>query len=370
MFAAILISSVFAAGSGNDPYTMVTDRDAIRSEAIQDLIGELGDPKKGRQAAIRLVRFGKAAVPKLIQALKSPVLQVRFYAASALDLISHPAATEALFHVLENEAEEPAIRRVAVRAMGRSGYVQAVPVLMDILTGKRKADGLSPGPGVAAGEGSGEDTGAPRRLLESSPLATDEEYRFEVIRSLSYIGDDSAADVLAEAAEDASPRIREVAAQGLGDMVAGRSIGRLRALLSDPESRVAAAAARALGKCGALASAAVEDLVGAFEHPDVRVRRNVRGALAIITGQSFSTYGRWQQYLQAMRKERERTAHTGDDAPGATVPSPEAEHDPDGRTPRTPTGATPPALRPPWEWEEPRSQEEPANSSADTHVGD
>ena len=80
MLAVAVLCS--ALSSQADPYEIVTSASQARAEAITSLVAELGgDRKKGQHAAIRLVRFGRHAVPALAEALKSENAQKRLYGA-------------------------------------------------------------------------------------------------------------------------------------------------------------------------------------------------------------------------------------------------------------------------------------------------
>jgi HEAT repeat protein len=360
MFAALALSMILAAEP--DPYALVHDTGAVRAEAVADLIRQLGtDRTRGRQAAMRLVRFGASAVPALKEALRDERLQVRFYAAAALELIRHSSACEALFETLQDDREDPRVRSIAARAMGRGEYRRAVGTLIALV---RPSGPKRPAPSRAAPGAQGAGTVAVPTLdeptyLAESPLAADEEFRFEVIRSLAYIGDNASAELLVDALRDPSARIREVAAQGAGDQRLPTALDGLRRLLGDANGNVAASSACALGKYGSAATVAVPDLIDALGVPDARVQRHVHGALAVITGYSFATPERWRGWWAARG--------TGEPDPAAGAPAASADDDDrpaapaSGRPPtgsvepaaqEPPAGYTPPALRPPWEWDD------------------
>lgn len=321
MVVALVILSVGMA----EEWELSADPRKLRSELAESLVEQLGsaDPKRGRQLADRLVRLGRTAVPALLKALKDPRLQVRFYAASALDLIGGPAATEALLAVLSDEKEDPLVRRIAAQAMGRAEHKPALPVLMTLA---RKA--------YETREGKQEDG--------------DEAFRFEVVRAIAWIAPAEAEDVLIAALGDPSWRIREAAAQGLGDGRVVSALDHLKKALADPEGAVAVAAARAIGKLGPASFAAVEDLIEALGRPDARLRRAVTGALVIATGRNFSTQDQWREWWKA-RKEGSAGEQSGQVRPssgGFMSGRIHEEPDPSGKD-----KPIPPALRPPWDWD-------------------
>jgi hypothetical protein len=72
---------------------------------IDTLIGGLAEPNglKRRDARVKLVEIGKAAVPALVETLADPREQVRWEAAKALSQIGDPIAAPALVKALEDE---------------------------------------------------------------------------------------------------------------------------------------------------------------------------------------------------------------------------------------------------------------------------
>ena len=349
----------------------MTDPVRLKADAVSDLVGQLGDPKKGRDAARRLARFGRMAVKPTIHALGSKDLQVRFYAATVLDIIGDDAGAKALLGVLENGNEDLMVRAIAARAMGRAGYSPAVDALLKLAKvhargGNPKVDPMpdarpSPRPEHA-------DEGP----KEEDVLAGNEEFRFEVMRALAYMDVREAHELLTLALTDPSARIRRVAAEGLGDQRAVAALGALRGLLEDPDGATAAAAAKAIGKMGKRGAAAVPDLMGALERGDVRVRRAVIGALALTTGRSHRTPERWRRWWRGKNAPRSAPAKekAREDFPLPAVLATEVfpRRETDSQRPEPPSGAAgprrdvPPALRMPWETGPDNETEDPAPS--------
>jgi len=350
-----ILTLASAAGAADGELGFSTDPAQLRAEVVESLVAELGsaDPKKGRAAAERLVRFGRSAVPALVKALRDPRVQVRFYAASALDLIGGQAAAAALLGVLSDERESPLVRRIAAGAMGRAEHRPAAPVLLAL------ARGAYPG---AAGPGKEGASKPAEGARAESPLAGDEAFRFEVVRALALLGPAEADDVLVMALSDPSPRIREAAAQGLGDGRVLAGLEPLRKALADPDAAVAAAAAQALGKLGPAAFAAVDELIEALGRPDARVRRAATGALAIATGRSFPTQAKWREWWRARKGGPEAAAGAAGEPGSTTTAGPGGYMS--GRLHEEPaqpaSSATAPALRPPWEWDDRDWREQPS----------
>jgi HEAT repeat protein len=378
VLAATLAMAMAGGPGGPGAHEFRADSRKVRSEAVELLVRQLADPEKGRSAARRLVRFGRSAVPALRGALSDEDLQVRFYAATALSLMTDPEATRILVGVLADEKEPPLIRRIAASAMYRAGCRESVPVLVRLA---RRTYAPDPGTGAAGDDAvrRAHDKGPDRDADPlDDPMAgpSGEPFRYEVVKALAYVGSADADAVIIAALADPSPRIRKAAAQGLGDHRVVTAVPALEAALRDPEADVVAEAARAFGKFGRLAGPATEELVGLLEHDDARVRAAARGALTLATGYSFSTPERWREWWERRKKrlaaheeapwgaragdaEDDEASHglewpvdegldgESDEEPGEPGPAsslrPTAEAEP---------GGTPPALQMPWEQDE------------------
>jgi len=325
---------------------MITDPAEVRAVAAGDLIAQLGDPKKGRQAAQKLVKFGQAAVPGLVKALSSRTLQVRFYAANVLDAIGGREATMALLRVLSDANENPLVRGVAARAAGRAADGRATSVLL-MLAQKSLAERPAPGP----------EADAPTPATTGADERAKAELRFEVIRALAYISAPESFAILVKALADGDPRIREAAAQGLGDHRVPEALDGLIGLLADPDERVVRAAALAVGKYGRSAESAAGELVAALARGGEGTKRTVRGALVMTTGRSFKTDAYWREWWDARRLEGNKPTKADDAGPAAPVdtPAPGAETpgpaDAGEKAPpsRPTSDGKPPALRSWWD---------------------
>jgi len=349
----------------------MTDPVRLKANAVGELVGQLGDPKKGRDAARRLARFGRLAVKPTIEALASKKLQVRFYAATVLDIIGDEAGAKALLGVLENNNEDLMVRLIAARAMGRACYSPAVDTLLRLA--RAHARGVEPkaDPATDARPSPGRK-GTDPGPEEEDVLAGNEEFRFEVIRALAYMDVVEADELLTSALSDPSARIRRVAAEGLGDHRVVTALGALRGLLEDPDGATAAAAAKAIGKMGKRGAAAVPDLVKALERGDFRVRRAVIGALALTTGRSHRTPERWRRWWKERSNPRsapaEEKARDGFPLPAVLATEIFRQRETDPRRPEPPSGApgsrrdVPPALRMPWETGPDDDEQTPAST--------
>ncbi|MHC4253538.1 MAG: HEAT repeat domain-containing protein [Planctomycetota bacterium] len=372
MISQIAFALAVAAAAPRD-YGFTTDAGRLKADAVRELVAQLGDPRKGREAAQRLARFGQSAVEPTIAALGSKKLQVRFYAATVLDIIGDEAGTKALSQTLSNSKEDPIVRTIAARAMGRADYSPATGVLLE-LARTHSADASG-----ERGDSAAADVSQPRRRGqdgesgEEDVLAGNEDFRFEVIRALAYMGAGEADGLLVSALSDPSARIRRVAAEGLGDHRVIAALGALRGRLEDPDGAAAAAAAKAVGKMGRRAAAAIPDLVEALERKDTRVRRAVMGALALTTGRSHRTPERWRKWWKERNASRPGPGKAKPEEEDFPLPAVLATEifrqrgtDPRGseRPPREPASErrnVPPALRKPWETAEEGETDAPAS---------
>lgn len=375
----------------------------LRSAAVGDLVAELSNPARARDAAAKLVTFGRAAVPGLLRALSAGPAHARYYAATVLDVVGGPETADAFLAILRNEKEEPALRLVAARALGRLGDPRAVPVLLSLA--RRSTPAGEAGPkieergGKTAATRPSSVSGPPSSVPPVTPAAlapdgrTAREFRFEVVRALAYGGGPESFPLLMASLGDPDPRVREAACQGLGDNRVAEAATALRACLSDPEGVVVRAAALALGKLGRTGGEAVPDLIRALSHPSPAASRAARTALVLVTGLSLKRDEQWAEWWEARRAAKESGGAVDDKEAEGTfvpfVPLPPLARDEEPSTGGAPAGeaglktgdrggktaaarpspvssppspvlpgtgqggrrpsSTPPALRPPWE---------------------
>jgi HEAT repeat protein len=348
---APLTLTLALAATGPSDYEFTTSQSKLRADAVGDFIEQLADPKKGRAAAAHLVRLGRSAVGPLVEALGHESPQVRYYAAAALDAIGDRRGARALLRRLADAKEHALVRKIAARAMGHAGYEPAARVLVRLAR-----EGAATGPATAQDSKGGDGKSA------VDTLATDDQdFRFEVIRALAYIGAPEGDEILLASLSDGSARIRAVAATGIGDNLVLEGLGPLRKALSDPDLAVAAAAAKALSRFSRRASAAVPDLVKALDRDDGRVVRACIGALVLTTGRSFRTAARWREWYKQKQNPSARRGSRGALEEGVPLPAVDArevlknlrsEPTRKDRPAREKPGRTPPALRMPWETDE------------------
>lgn len=364
MIAPLALTLAVVAARPSD-YELTTDRARLRADAVSDFIEQLSNPKKGRGAAAHLVRLGRSAVEPLVKALGHKNPQVRYYAAAALDAIGDRRGVRALLRRLADEKEHALVRKIAARAMGHAGYEPAARVLVRLAR-----EGVATSPDTAQDSKDG-----PRKRAVDALAAGDQDFRFEVIRALAYIGAPEGDDVLVASLSDGSARVRAVAASGLGDNLVLAGLQPLREALSDPDGTVAAAAAKALGRFSRRSSSAVPDLVKALDRDDARLRRACIGALVLATGRSFRTASRWREWWKRKQNPPARRGARAAGEDGFPLPGVDAREvlknlrsessrkagrvGPARSEPDVPAGRardkskrTPPALRMPWEMDE------------------
>ncbi|MHC4502930.1 MAG: HEAT repeat domain-containing protein [Planctomycetota bacterium] len=348
---APLALTLAVAATGPSDYEFTTSQAKLRADAVGDFIEQLADPKKGRAAAAHLVRLGRSAVEQLVGALDHKSPQVRYYAAAALDAIGDRRGARALLRRLADAKEHALVRKIAARAMGHAGYEPAARVLVRLAR-----EGIATDPDTAQGSKDG-----PGKSAVDTLAADDQDFRFEVIRALAYIGAPEGDDVLLASLSDGSARVRAVAATGLGDNLVLAGLESLRKALSDPDPAVAASAAKALSRFSRRASAAVPDLVKALDREDARVHRACIGALVLATGRSFRTASRWREWWKQKQNPTARRGSRGALEEEVPLPAVDAREvlknlrskpSRKDRPTREKPKRTPPALRMPWETDE------------------
>lgn len=139
-------------------------------EAVPALVPLLQDKVKAvrEEAAGALAAIGTASIPSLVQALRHEEWLVRLHAVEALGKLKSPDAVEPLLFALFNDhdsaikedvvralgdigdagaveflfkvLDEPGLRPLAVEALGKIKDSRAVPVLQDIVAGKRQPE--------------------------------------------------------------------------------------------------------------------------------------------------------------------------------------------------------------------------------------
>jgi len=194
---------------------------------------------------------GLAAVPVLLELLRSDSSEVRWTAADALGQIGPDAAgaAEALGAALKDD--DPLVRRVAAEALGKIGpdARAAVPALIDMLNTEDRLHAV-------------------KALIRFRAAARD------------------AASALIAVLKDPSAEVRWNACEALGDMRADAAVPALQELLADPEDKVREHAAEALGEIGPGARPALPALRRLLDDPDADVRDEAIKAIKRIDPQA------------------------------------------------------------------------------------
>lgn len=112
---------------GDRPFARLTPQ---AQADIGMLIGRIpnASPEQRMEIATRLLRFGEAAVPQLVQALSHPDPSVRITSAYLLGLLKDPRSLDALNRALSDPLED--VRFEAGTALLRAGDDRAVPLLI------------------------------------------------------------------------------------------------------------------------------------------------------------------------------------------------------------------------------------------------
>lgn len=199
----------------------------------------------------------QSALPDLVRMLSDDEPEVRQVAARALGRIRAPGAAEPLLATLSAQRAVPP--RIVATAILRIG-VGAHPALDAAL---RHGDALQRSVAAEIAGLSGAFTAVPtlEGLLAGDP---EPEVRIRSARALGRIGAGHVVDELLQVVEEDQPvALRIVATRALGDLGDDRAVPRLTQLATDPQYRVAANAATALTRCGVAGLRALRRLANA-----------------------------------------------------------------------------------------------------------
>ncbi len=125
----------------NDPRVVpvvtvaVEGLEALGPDLAPLLLEVLDGPPHPRRAFMPLLlrsALGEAAVPRLIEALNDPQLEVAVNAATQLGQLRAAAAFEPLLALLHDEQQPSALRSVAAAALGNLRNIRALPVLAEL----------------------------------------------------------------------------------------------------------------------------------------------------------------------------------------------------------------------------------------------
>ena len=104
---------------------------AERAERLEELGHRLLDPVTASQAALELESMGVEGVDVLLEGLKGPTIETRFFAAEALAYLERSEAAKTLGEAARNE---PAFRVFALAALSTLGDFHAYDELRDLLS--------------------------------------------------------------------------------------------------------------------------------------------------------------------------------------------------------------------------------------------
>ncbi len=175
----------------------------------QALLRELqsGDDDRSESAVHRVAELGERMLPLLLEQLQSPEADQRWWATAALTHINREEARKALLACLTDE--DNAVRQCAAFGLRRHPYIDAIPILIDLLGDQDRllarlaADALA-----ALGE----------RAVSPLTEALRSEYaaiRIEAVRALASIDDPSIIAPLFTALDDDSSIVTHWAEEGL-----------------------------------------------------------------------------------------------------------------------------------------------------------
>lgn len=266
------------------------DRREFDARRIAELLGH-PTPEVRSRAALAAGRLrNAAATPLLLAALDDTEATVRADAAFAIGLLGDSASTVIahLAEVAANADETVETRLEAIAALGRIGGRDALAALDQIL------DEVAAHPRDVSREALLNLWRFPRderiaQRLTSSSASDDAELRWRAVYALARGGYTSVDATLRERLADPDSRVRAHAARALGAELAARAADELPAIadalaaaLDDPDAQVRINALRSLAR-GAGQSIA-ESVIGRLEDEDVNVRIAAAETLGAIGG--------------------------------------------------------------------------------------
>jgi len=273
---------------------------------IRQFISELGmGKKKGKEAADKLQKIGKPAVPALVSALQAKgvnenqTLMIRYYASAALSFTDDERAVKALYGVLKDPAQHDWVKRNAAYAMGMAEFGPAAPWLAKLARGT--TDGV-----------------LRTRCILALALLEDREGE-------NYMREEGDAFLIELLLQDPDHKMRIAAARSLGDRRVVGAVDALAAALSDEDYRVASNAALALAKLKEKGWTALGLLMDTLDRKEKILRNNVRGALINITGKRLTSEARWKRWWKKSGRKAWREKLKEESAPEGGEPSEQTE---------------------------------------------
>ncbi len=243
------------------------------TEALPALIESLdsrtsrgGRDRDRRQMLFRVAhaisRIGPAAIPPLIEALKSEDLMARAGAAKALGGIG-PAAREAIPGLIANlRNEQPDERLATIDALALIGR-EAVPALGEALGSS--APGVRAGAALALAEIGRDAQGLAVKVADAAEKETDPAVRAALFAAVPKVGVDPARAVglLLRGVKDGNDEVRHAAINAIYLLRSANDllIPALITLLRDPNPTLSERAAIVIGRLGPSASGAVPTLL-------------------------------------------------------------------------------------------------------------
>ena len=191
--------------------------DLMAVEAIPEIAAFLEDDDLRGSASSALVKFGPAATPALMEALKNPKSEVRVAAANALKSTLDKRAVKALLEALKDENKE--VVAAAASALGAMKAREAVPQLSKLLADpdeRIRTSVLDALNNIAYYD--------PEEVKMVLQVATDkserESIRISALTVLKTLKPEEASDELIRImmAEDETPDVRRAAVAALGEI--------------------------------------------------------------------------------------------------------------------------------------------------------
>nr|WP_153869809.1 MULTISPECIES: HEAT repeat domain-containing protein [Myxococcaceae] len=215
---------------------------ALKDPALALPVARAGlEERLAGEVAHALRQLGPEACDALASHLVALPPPARAAVGEVLVEVASPACIGAVRGLLSET--EPGVRELAVRALGRSRSLEALPLLLALLS--------DPDLGAGAGRAlQGLSAGLQVPVREALERAQEREPSPAGLRTLGRVGGSGALPLLRRSARSADPALRAAALEAVAELGADGAAELARYALADEAAAVRRAAVRALGRVG------------------------------------------------------------------------------------------------------------------------
>lgn len=216
-----------------DALSMLGDTRAV--PLLIQCLEEPPDTDVMKSARYGLVRFGRSAVPQLIDVLVNKDSKGRAFAAAALGQIGDLRSQGALADILKDDNEHPYLRDEAAIAVGQIGSDEAYDLLYSVFSSPAEDDRLRGS--AAIGLGLLGDRRAVQQLFAALNDAA-WQMKCDLARALGFLGDQGAVEPLMDLLRDDRDEVVLHAIEALGKLENPRAVPELTRLQQHNDDRL------------------------------------------------------------------------------------------------------------------------------------